>query len=140
MKNTVVIGSQGGEWPYRGPIFGVNAQTGEGDVEVLHRRRQRRYRDRRARHLGRRLLEDVAVAAAGWPAAYDPETDTVWWGTGNPAPLYDWAGDKWKTKGPRPGDNLYTTSVILLDPDTGKLKGFHQELPHDAWDFDPRVG
>ena len=28
--------------------------------------------------------------------AYDPETNTVWWGTGNPAPLYDWAGDKWK--------------------------------------------
>ena len=71
---------------------------------------------------------------------YDPETNTVWWGTGNPAPLYDWAGADWKTKGPRPGDNLYTTSVILLDPDTGKLKGYHQELPHDAWDFDSAIG
>jgi len=64
----------------------------------------------------------------------------VWWGTANPAPLYDWAGSNWKTEGPRPGDNLYTTSVIALDPDTGKLKAYHQELPHDAWDFDSAVG
>ena len=45
-----------------------------------------------------------------------------------------------RPKGPRPGDNLYTTSVIALDPDTGKLKFYHQELPHDAWDFDSSVG
>ena len=77
----------------------------------------------------------------GWmPGGYDAETNTVWWGTANPAPLYDWAGADWKTKGPRPGDNLYTTSVIALDPDTGKLKFYHQELPHDAWDFDSAVG
>ena len=47
-------------------------------------------------------------------------------------------GADWKKSGPRPGDNLYTTSVIALDPDTGKLKFYHQELPHDAWDFDSR--
>lgn len=64
----------------------------------------------------------------------------MWWGTANPAPLYDWSGPDWKTNGARPGDNLYTTSVILLDPDTGKLKGHHQELPHDAWDFDSSTG
>jgi len=38
------------------------------------------------------------------------------------------------------GDNLYHTSVIALDPDTGKIKFYHQELPHDAWDFDSAVG
>jgi len=64
----------------------------------------------------------------------------VYWGTANPAPLYDWGGENWKTAGARPGDNLYTTSVIALDPDTGKLKSYHQELPHDAWDFDSAVG
>ena len=42
--------------------------------------------------------------------------------------------------GARPGDNLYTSSVIALDLDTGKLKSYHQELPHDAWDFDSAVG
>ena len=77
----------------------------------------------------------------GWmPGTYDPETNSVWWGTANPAPLYDWSGADWKKSGPRPGTNLYTTSVIALDPDTGKLKFHHQELPHDAWDFDSSVG
>ncbi len=60
-------------------------------------------------------------------------------GHGDPAPLYDWGGADWKTTGARPGDNLYTTSVIALDPDTGKLESYHQELPHDAWDFDSAV-
>ena len=49
-------------------------------------------------------------------------------------------GRRLEDEGPRPGDNLYTTSVIALDPDTGKLKFYHQELPHDAWDFDSAVG
>jgi glucose dehydrogenase len=74
------------------------------------------------------------------PGTYDSETGTIWWGTANPAPLYDWSGDDYKTQGARPGDNLYTSSVIGLDVDTGKLKFYHQELPHDAWDFDSAVG
>ena len=74
------------------------------------------------------------------PGTYDAETNTVWWGTANPAPLFDWSGPDYKTSGARPGDNLYTTSVIALDPDTGKLKFYHQELPHDTWDFDSAVG
>jgi hypothetical protein len=77
----------------------------------------------------------------GWmPGTYDSETNTILWGTANPAPLYDWSGADYKTQGARPGDNLYTTSVIALDLDTGKLKSYHQELPHDAWDFDSAVG
>ena len=47
---------------------------------------------------------------------------------------------KWQTEGPRPGTNLYTSSVIGLDPDTGELKTYFQTLPHDAWDFDSSVG
>src|SRR5689334_23962483 len=42
--------------------------------------------------------------------------------------------------GARPGDNLYTSSVIALDLDNGNLKFYHQELPHDNWDFDSAVG
>ena len=77
----------------------------------------------------------------GWmPGTYDGDTNTLYWGTANPAPLYDWSGADWKTAGARPGDNLYTTSVIGLDLDTGNLKFYHQELPHDAWDFDSAVG
>src|SRR6266700_818529 len=84
---------------------------------------------------------DLLGGGGGWmPGTYDAETNTVWWGTANPSPLYDWSGSDWQKSGPRPGTNLYTTSVIALDPDTGKLKFYHQELPHDAWDFDSAVG
>jgi PQQ-dependent dehydrogenase (methanol/ethanol family) len=135
VKDTVIIGAQGGEWPYRGPIFGVDAATGAKKWEFF-------------------VVGGTDEAKATWggeswrtgggggwmPGTYDAKTNTVWWGTGNPAPLFDWSGSKWKTEGPRPGDNLYTTSVIGLDPDTGKLKFYHQELPHDAWDFDSAVG
>ncbi len=40
----------------------------------------------------------------------------------------------------RPGDNLYTSGVVALDLDTGKLKSYFQEVPHDSWDFDGAVG
>ena len=139
VKDKVIIGAQGGEWPDRGPIFGVNAKTGEqvwrfftvgGNEDTPSDARNTWGGD-----------SWKTGGGGGWMAgSYDPETNTVWWGTANPAPLYDWAGDKWMTEGPRPGNNLYTTSVILLDPDTGKLKSYHQELPHDAWDFDPAQG
>jgi len=138
VKDKVIIGSQGGEWPYRGPIFGVNAQSGEKVWEF----------DTAGGNEGNGEARNTwghdswrVGGGGGWMAgAYDPETNTVWWGTANPDPLYDWAGDKWETEGPRPGINLYTTSVLLLDPDTGKLKAYHQEIPHDAWDFDSAVG
>jgi PQQ-dependent dehydrogenase (methanol/ethanol family) len=134
----IIIGSQGGEWPYRGPIFGVDAKTGQlawtfftagGNDE----------NDPARKTWGGDSWK--TGGGGGWMAGgYDPKTNTVYWGTANPAPLYDWGGADWKTKGARPGDNLYTTSVLALDPDTGKLKSFHQELPHDAWDFDSAVG
>src|SRR6185312_14122672 len=139
VKDKVIIGAQGGEWPYRGPLFGVNAKTGEkvwqfftvgGNEGTASDRRDTWGND-----------SWKTGGGGGWMAGgYDPETNLVWWGTGNPAPLYDYAGDKWQTEGPRPGINLYTTSVLLMDPDTGELKAFHQEIPHDAWDFDSAPG
>ena len=62
------------------------------------------------------------------PASYDPELNLVYWGTGNAGP--DWNGD------PRPGDNLYTCSVVALDADTGKVKWHYQFSPHDEFDYD----
>ena len=135
VKDKVIIGSQGGEWPYRGPIFGVDAKTGEKKWEFLTAGGNPDNGDARSSWGGDSYKTG---GGGGWmPGNYDAETNTVWWGTANPAPLYDWAGDKWKTEGPRPGDNLYTSSIIMLDPDTGKLKSYYQVLPHDAWDFDP---
>ncbi|HVW47384.1 MAG TPA: PQQ-binding-like beta-propeller repeat protein [Solirubrobacterales bacterium] len=62
------------------------------------------------------------------PPTIDPATNTVYVGTGNPAPVL--VGAK------RPGKNLYTDSILALDADTGKLKWFHQEQAHDLWDYD----
>src|SRR5689334_10466384 len=60
--------------------------------------------------------------------SYDPETNTVYWGTSNPWPDYN--GDF------RKGDNLYSCSVVALDADTGKLKWYYQLTPHDTHDWD----
>ena len=60
--------------------------------------------------------------------SYDPETNLTLWGTGNPNP--GWNGDK------RPGDDLYSDSVVALDADTGKLKWHYQFTPHDEYDWD----
>ncbi|MBV9054016.1 MAG: PQQ-binding-like beta-propeller repeat protein, partial [Hyphomicrobiales bacterium] len=134
-KGIVVIGAQGGEWPGRGPIFGVDAATGakkwEFDTVAGTDDAMKTWGNDSWRTGG----------GGGWmPGTYDVDTNTIWWGTANPAPLYDWSGADYKTQGARPGDNLYTSSVIGLDVDTGKLKFYHQELPHDTWDFDSAVG
>ena len=59
---------------------------------------------------------------------YDPELDTLYWPVGNPGP--DFIGDD------RTGDNLYTSSIVALDPKRGTLKWHFQYTPHDIWDFD----
>lgn len=60
--------------------------------------------------------------------SYDPATNLTMWGTGNAGPDYN--GDN------RIGDNLYSSSVIALDADTGKLKWYYQFSPHDEFDWD----
>ncbi len=62
------------------------------------------------------------------PGTYDPELDTLYWGTSNPDPDFDGSS--------RPGDDLYTDCVLALDPDTGKLKWHFQFTPHDLYDYD----
>src|SRR5206468_4092174 len=65
---------------------------------------------------------------AVWHAGtYDPATNLLYFGTGNPAP---WIADM------RRGDNLYTMSAVALDLDSGKLKWYHQYLANEPWDFD----
>jgi alcohol dehydrogenase (cytochrome c) len=60
--------------------------------------------------------------------SYDPALNLTYWGVGNPGP--DW------TPSQRPGDNLYTDSVIALDPDTGAIKWHYQFTPNDGYDYD----
>lgn len=60
--------------------------------------------------------------------SYDPATDTIVWGVGNPGP--DWDNEY------RPGDNLYTDSTLGLDTNTGKIKWYFQHTPNDPYDYD----
>jgi len=128
VKDKVIIGANGGELAgCCGPIFGVDAKTGKkvwqfdtigGD-------------DRSRASWGHDSWK--TGGGGGWmTGGYDAGTNTVFWGTANPAPDYDIAM--------RPGDNLYTSGVVALDPDTGNLKSYFQEVPHDSWDFDGAVG
>ena len=59
--------------------------------------------------------------------SYDPELNTVYWGIGNPGPF---------NAAVRPGDNLYTCSVLALDPKTGKIKWHYQFSPNNPFDYD----
>ena len=59
---------------------------------------------------------------------YDPELDLLYWGTGNPTPVL--------AASTRPGDDLYTCSIVALHPDTGKLAWAFQPSPHDTHDWD----
>ncbi len=62
------------------------------------------------------------------PGTYDPELNTVYWTVGNPGPVIN--GDV------RKGDNLFTCSVVALDPDTGQRKWHYQFTPNDTHDWD----
>jgi alcohol dehydrogenase (cytochrome c) len=60
--------------------------------------------------------------------SYDPDLNLIYWGTGNPTPVL--------TASTRPGDDLYTCSIVALDPATGTLKWHFQPSPHDTHDWD----
>ena len=77
--------------------------------------------------------DDKNAAASGggstWvTGSYDPATNTILWGVGNPGPDWDNAY--------RPGDNLYTDSTLAVDADTGKIKWHFQHTPNDPYDYD----
>ena len=62
------------------------------------------------------------------PGTYDPQLHLIYWGTGNPNPVHAGQGRK--------GDNLWTCSIVALNPDTGKLAWWFQPSPHDTHDYD----
>ena len=124
VKDKVIIGTGGGDGPIRGYISAFNAKTGQ--------EAWRFYTIPGPGEPGNETWsgESWKVGGVGvWNAgAYDPETNLVYFGTGNPAP--DWDGSS------RLGDNLYSDSVVALDADTGKLKWHYQFTPHDELDYD----
>jgi alcohol dehydrogenase (cytochrome c) len=124
IKDKVIIGTAGGDMGIRGYIAAFDANTGE---EVW-----RFYTIPAPGEAGNDTWSGESWRTGGaavWNvAAYDPQTDLAFWGTGNPAP--DWDGSV------RLGDNLYSNCVVALDVDTGKLAWYYQFTPHDELDYD----
>ena len=124
VKDKVIVGTAGGEYGIRGFIAAFDVKTGK---QV--------WRFNTVPGPGEPGNEtwggDSWKTGGGsvWvTGSYDAATNLTYWGIGNPGP--DWNGDS------RPGDNLYTDSVVALDADTGKLKWYYQFSPHDEFDYD----
>jgi PQQ-dependent dehydrogenase (methanol/ethanol family) len=124
VKDMVIAGVSGGDWGIRGFLSAYKAATGE--------RVWRHWTIPAKGDPGFETWQGTAVATGGgatWQTgSYDPDTDTLYWATGNPWPNSD---DR-----DRGGDNLFTDCVLALDPATGKLKWYYQFTPHDVRDWD----
>jgi alcohol dehydrogenase (cytochrome c) len=124
IKDKVLVGVGGGEFGIRGFVAAHDARTGK---EVW-----RFYTIPGPGEPGHDTWKGDAWKTGGgsiWvTGSYDPALNLTYWGVGNPAP--DWNPDQ------RPGDNLYSDSVLALDADTGALKWHYQFTPNDAYDYD----
>ncbi len=124
IKDSIVAGIAGGEFGIRGFLDAYDPSTGT-----------RKWRFSTIPGPGEPGHETWAGdswrlgCGATWlPGSYDADLDLVYWAAGNPCPLYNGAA--------REGDNLYTSSVIALDPATGQRKWHYQFSPHDTHDWD----
>ena len=134
VKGKVITGVSGGEFGIVGRVEARDAKTGKM-VWV---------RPTVEGHMGTLNGKDNGISGktnATWPGdlwktggaatwnggTYDPEVDLIFFGSGNPAP---WNAHM------RPGDNLFSTSTVAIDPDDGKIKWHYQFTPNDGWDYD----
>ncbi|HEX8695694.1 MAG TPA: PQQ-dependent dehydrogenase, methanol/ethanol family [Longimicrobium sp.] len=126
VRNLVLVGSAGGEYGVRGHIDAMEVATG--------RRVWRRYNVPAPGEPGSETWpagSDAWTRGGGtsWTTGtYDAELDLVYWGTSNPGPDFDGSV--------RPGDNLYTSSIVAFRPGDGRLVWHYQTTPHDVWDYD----
>ena len=134
-----VVGQNGGEYPVEGKIFGIDPSN--GDIKWTF------YTTGRG--------DEAALATWGgdswkyggggsWqPGTIDYANNQILMGTGNPNPDYDYCGDTCRDPNAdaiRPGDNLYTSSTVALDLDTGALNWYFMEAPSDPYDYDSAPG
>ena len=124
VKDKVILGVGGGEFGIRGFVAAYDPRTGKEAWRFKA--------IPEPGEPGHETWKDDAWRNGGgsvWvTGSYDPELNLTYWGIGNPGP--DWNNDQ------RPGDNLYTDSVVALDADTGKLRWHFQFTPNDPYDYD----
>ena len=124
LNNKVIVGVTAGECAVTGWIDSFDASTGK-----------KLWRTHTVAQPGDPNRASWAGDSANFGGAptwmtgtYDASTDTLFWTTGNPGPDYEGTV--------RAGDNLYSCSVLALDPTTGKMKWYFQYTPHDVHDWD----
>jgi alcohol dehydrogenase (cytochrome c) len=125
LNGMIITGIAGAEAGIRGFIDAYEPKTGK--------RLWRTYTvpapgERGSETWGRAKSWETGGGSTWLTGSYDPQLNLLYWPTGNPAPDYN--GDV------RPGDNLYTCSLLALDPKTGKIKWHFQYTPHDVHDWD----
>ena len=124
LKDKIIVGIAGGEYGIRGFLDAYDPITGE--------RLWRFWTVPGPGEPGHETWAGDSWERGGAPTwvtgSYDPELDLLYWGTGNPGP--DFIGEV------REGDNLFSESLLALDPDTGELQWYFQFLPHDIHDYD----
>ena len=124
VKNLVIVGSSGAEYGVRGHIDAFDIETGQ---RVWRRYPVPKPGEPGSETWGNNEAWQRGGGSAWITGSYDPELDLLYWGTSNPAPDLDGR--------PRPGDNLYTNSVLAMDPDDGAIRWHYQFTPHDVWDY-----
>ncbi len=124
VKDKIIVGVGGGEFGIRGYVAAYYAETGELAWKT--------YTIPAPGEPGHETWEGDDWQYGGAPVwitgSFDPEENLTYWGVGNPGP--DWNAAQ------RPGDNLYSDSVIALDADTGELRWYFQFTPNDGYDYD----
>lgn len=121
----VIVGNSGGDLGGNaGRITALNPETGEKIWETFTRPTSP---DHPQAHTWGNNSWEHGGASAWLTGSYEPETKTLFWGGGNPAPDFD--------RHSRPGDNLYSDSTIAMNVETGEIKYHFQYTPNDAWDY-----
>ena len=134
VKGKVIYGNSGGEFGVVGKVEARDVNTGElvwsrptieGHMGTLNGKESTMTGKLNASWQGDQWKTGGGATWLG--GTYDPDTNLVYIGTGNPSP--------WNSH-LRPGNNLYTSSTLAIDPDSGEIKWHYQTTPHDGWDFD----
>jgi len=124
VKDHVIVGVSGGEYGVRGYLKSFNAKTGALEWQTFTIPAP-------GEPGSETWPKDDSWKSGGGPTwltgSYDAETNTLYWGVGNPG---SWAYET------HLGDNLWTDSMLALDPETGKIKWGYQYTPNDPWDYD----